>query len=157
MKQDYMEEALALAARGRGRVSPGPAVGAVIVRGSQIVGRGFYTARGVRHAEVLAIEQAGELARGATMYVTLEPHCFHGRTPPCTEAILTAGIRRVVSAMEDPNPEVRGRGFSRLLDAGVEVEIDSSYTQRAAALNEAFIHYLLTGLPLVTVKAAVTL
>ncbi|HLH39084.1 MAG TPA: bifunctional diaminohydroxyphosphoribosylaminopyrimidine deaminase/5-amino-6-(5-phosphoribosylamino)uracil reductase RibD [Bryobacteraceae bacterium] len=157
MKQDYMEEALELAARGRGRVSPGPAVGAVIVREAEIVGRGFYTARGVRHAEVLAIEEAGELARGATMYVTLEPHCFTGRTPPCTAAILRAGIKKVVAAMEDPNPRVSGRGFGELRAGGVEVEITGEYAARAAALNEAFVHFMRTGRPLVTMKAAVTL
>ncbi|MGH9557945.1 MAG: bifunctional diaminohydroxyphosphoribosylaminopyrimidine deaminase/5-amino-6-(5-phosphoribosylamino)uracil reductase RibD [Bryobacteraceae bacterium] len=153
----YLEEALDLARRGAGRTSPNPAVGAVVVRDDIVVGRGFYTAAGVKHAEVLAIEEAGDRARGATMYVTLEPHCFQGRTPPCTDAIAGAGIRRVVSAMEDPNPEVRGRGFSRLRAAGIEVEIDSDYAHSAASLNQAFIHFMRTGLPLVTVKAALTL
>ncbi len=153
----YMEEALELAARGAGRVSPNPAVGAVIVRDDVVVGRGFYTARGVKHAEPLAIEQAGDKARGATMYVTLEPHCFHGRTPPCTDAIIAAGIRKVVSPMKDPNPSVGGRGFDQLVQAGIEVEIAVEYAGRAAQLNEAFIHFMRTGCPLVTVKAAVTL
>jgi diaminohydroxyphosphoribosylaminopyrimidine deaminase / 5-amino-6-(5-phosphoribosylamino)uracil reductase len=153
----YMEEALELAARGHARVSPGPCVGAVLVRDGEIVGRGFYTARGVRHAEVLAIEEAGERARGATLYVTLEPHSFHGRTPPCTEAILAAGIARVIAPMEDPNPQVSGRGFAYLREAGVEVEIAHDYAPRAIALNEAFVHFMRTGRPLVTLKAAVTL
>ena len=157
MKEEFMEEALELAARGRGRVSPGPAVGAVIVCDSEIAGRGFYTARGVRHAEVLAIEEAGERARGATMYVTLEPHCFQGRTPPCTDAILQAGIKKVIAAMEDPNPRVSGRGFQELRAGGVEVEIALEFGARAAALNEAFAHYMRTGRPLVMLKAALTL
>ncbi len=153
----YLEEALSLAERGIGLTSPNPAVGAVIVRDDEIVGRGFYVGSGIKHAEVLAIEEAGSRACGATMYVTLEPHSHHGRTPPCVDAILAAGISKVVSIMEDPNPEVHGRGFVRLRDAGVEVEIDSSYEARATRLNEAFIHFMRTGLPLVTLKAAVTL
>ncbi len=153
----HLEEALMLAERGVGRTSPNPAVGALIVRDGEVVGRGFYLASGVKHAEVLAIEEAGAKARGATMYVTLEPHSYHGRTPPCVDAIIAAGISKVVSIMEDPNPEVHGRGFARLSDAGIEIEIDSSYEARAAKLNEAFIHFMSTGLPLVTLKAAVTL
>jgi diaminohydroxyphosphoribosylaminopyrimidine deaminase/5-amino-6-(5-phosphoribosylamino)uracil reductase len=153
----HMEEALELAARGVGRVSPNPAVGAVIVRDGEVVGRGFYAARGVKHAEILALEEAGGRARGATMYVTLEPHSFHGRTPPCTEAIIQAGIRKVIAAMEDPNPSVRGQGFEQLRAAGVEVEIADEYAARAAGMNQAFVHFMRTGLPLVTLKAAVTL
>ena len=153
----HMEQALELAARGVGRVSPNPAVGAVIVRDGEVIGRGFYTSAGIKHAEVLALEEAGESARGATMYVTLEPHSFHGRTPPCTEAIIRSGISKVVAAMEDPNPQVRGRGFAQLREAGIEVELDHAYTARAAHMNEAFVHFMRTGLPLVTLKAAVTL
>lgn len=153
----YLEDAFELAARGLGRTSPNPAVGAVVVRDNAVVGRGFYTAAGVKHAEVLALEEAGELARGATMFVTLEPHSYQGRTPPCVDAILAAGIRKVVSPMEDPNPQVRGRGFALLSDAGVEVEIATNYTHRATQLNEPFIHFMRTGLPLVVLKAAVTL
>jgi diaminohydroxyphosphoribosylaminopyrimidine deaminase / 5-amino-6-(5-phosphoribosylamino)uracil reductase len=153
----YMDEALELAARGNGRVSPGPSVGAVIVSDGEVVGRGFYTANGVRHAEVLAIEEAGDRARGAAMYVTLEPHSFHGRTPPCTDAIIAAGIRKVIAPMKDPNPEVRGRGFERLREAGVEVEIAEEYAARATAMNEAFSHFMRTGRPLVIVKSALTL
>ncbi len=153
----HMEQALELAARGVGRVSPNPAVGAVIVRDGEVIGRGYYTSAGIKHAEVLALEEAGESARGATMYVTLEPHSFHGRTPPCTEAIIRSGISKVVAAMEDPNPQVRGRGFAQLREAGIEVELDHAYTARAAHMNEAFVHFMRTGLPLVTLKAAVTL
>lgn len=153
----YLDDALELAARGLGRTSPNPAVGAVVVRDGVVVGQGFYVSSGVKHAEVLALEAAGEQARGATLYVTLEPHAHHGRTPPCVDAILAAGISKVVAPMEDPNPLVSGRGFSRLKEAGVEVEIDTAYAARAAQLNEAFIHFMRTGLPLVTLKAAVTL
>src|ERR1700722_3081886 len=153
----YIEDALELAARGLGRVSPNPCVGAVIVAEDRVVGRGFYTAAGVRHAEVLALDEAGEKARGATMYVTLEPHAHQGRTPPCTDAIIAAGIRKVVAAMEDPNPLVRGRGFAQLRDAGIDVELAPEYATRAAELNDAFVHFMRTGRPLVTLKAAVTL
>jgi len=153
----YLEDALELAARGAGRVSPNPSVGAIIVQGEDVVGRGFYTAAGVKHAEVLALAEAGERARGATMFVTLEPHAHQGRTPPCTDAIIAAGIARVVAPMEDPNPLVRGRGFAQLRKAGVDVELAPEYATRAAELNEAFLHFMRTGRPLVTLKAAVTL
>src|ERR1700733_9464586 len=153
----YIEDALELAARGLGRVSPNPCVGAVVVAEDRVVGRGFYTAAGVRHAEVLALDEAGGKARGATMYVTLEPHAHQGRTPPCTDAIIAAGISRVVAPMEDPNPLVRGRGFAQLRDAGINVELAPEYATRAAELNEAFLHFMRTGRPLVTLKAALTL
>ena len=110
----YIQEALELAARGRGATSPNPAVGAVIVSGGQVVGRGFHTYAGVRHAESIAIEEAGEKTRGATIYTTLEPCAHQGRTGPCADAIIAAGIKKVVSAMEDPNPQVHGRGFAKL-------------------------------------------
>jgi diaminohydroxyphosphoribosylaminopyrimidine deaminase/5-amino-6-(5-phosphoribosylamino)uracil reductase len=153
----YLEEALELAARGEGQTSPNPLVGAVIERGGEVVGRGFHTWAGVKHAEVLALEEAQERARGATMYVSLEPCSHHGRTPPCIDAILAAGIRKVVAPVEDPNPQVAGRGFTRLRDAGVEVELDVGLTLRARELNEAFFHFMQTGRPLVMLKAAVTL
>jgi diaminohydroxyphosphoribosylaminopyrimidine deaminase/5-amino-6-(5-phosphoribosylamino)uracil reductase len=157
----HLEEAFDLAAQGLGRTSPNPAVGAVIARDGAVIGRGFYTAKGVKHAEVLAIEDAAQnnpdLLKASTMYVTLEPHSHQGRTPPCVDAIIAAGIIKVVSTIEDPNPQVHGRGFARLRDAGVEVEIDSEYEARAVKLNEAFVHYMRTGLPLVTLKAALTL
>lgn len=153
----YIEDALELAALGLGRVSPNPCVGAVIVAGDAVVGKGFYTAAGVRHAEVLALKEAGDRARGATMYVTLEPHAHQGRTPPCTDAIIAAGIARVVAPMEDPNPLVRGRGFAQLREAGIDVELAPEYATRAAELNEAFLHFMRTGRPLVMLKAAVTL
>jgi diaminohydroxyphosphoribosylaminopyrimidine deaminase/5-amino-6-(5-phosphoribosylamino)uracil reductase len=153
----YMEEALELAARGVGRVSPNPAVGAVVVSNGQIVGRGFHTYAGVKHAEVLAFEEAGERAKDSTLYVTLEPCAHQGRTPPCVDAIRAAGVRKVVAPLEDPNLRVRGRGFALLREAGIEVEMAPEYAGRAAALNEAFIHAMRTGRPLVTLKAAVTL
>jgi diaminohydroxyphosphoribosylaminopyrimidine deaminase / 5-amino-6-(5-phosphoribosylamino)uracil reductase len=153
----YIEDALGLAALGLGRVSPNPCVGAVVVQADQVVGRGFYTAAGVRHAEILALDEAGPNARGATLYVTLEPHSYQGRTPPCTDRIIAAGIRRVVAPMEDPNPLVRGRGFAQLRDAGIEVELAPEYATRAAELNEAFLHFMRTGRPLVMLKAALTL
>lgn len=157
----FLEEALNLAEQGVGRVSPNPAVGAVIVREDkghdEVVGRGFHAWAGIKHAEVIALEQAGERARSATLYITLEPCSHQGRTPPCANAVIAAGIRKVVAAMEDPNPQVSGAGFSMLRKAGIEVEIDSDYTARAMQLNEAFVHFMKTGRPLVTVKAAVTL
>lgn len=157
----FLEDALDLAAQGAGLVSPNPAVGAVVVAGGtgaqEIVGRGFHTWAGVTHAEVLAIERAGDRARGATLYVSLEPCSHQGRTPPCVDAIVAAGIRKVVAPMEDPNPLVRGQGFERLRKAGVEVEIDRAQAARATRLNEPFVHFMRTGLPLVTLKAALTL
>jgi diaminohydroxyphosphoribosylaminopyrimidine deaminase / 5-amino-6-(5-phosphoribosylamino)uracil reductase len=153
----YLEEALELAAQGLGRVSPNPAVGAVIVRDDTIVGRGLHTWSGVKHAEILALDEAGERARGATLYLSLEPCSHQGRTPPCAGAIVAAGIKKVVAAMQDPNPQVRGSGLRLLENAGIEVEIDAAYTARATQLNEAFVHFMRIGRPLVVLKAAVTL
>lgn len=152
-----MQEALELAERGRGRTSPNPAVGAVIVRDGAVVGRGFHTWAGVDHAEILALREAGGSARGATLYVTLEPCSHQGRTKPCVEAIIQAGISRVIAAMEDPNPQVSGQGFKRLREAGIEIVVDHANAAAAERLNEAFIHFMKTGRPLVTVKAALTL
>ena len=153
----FLQEALDLAAQGLGRTSPNPAVGAVVVRDGAVVGRGFHTWAGVKHGEVLALEEAGVQATGSTLYVSLEPCSHHGRTPPCIDAILAAGIRKVIAPMQDPNPQVAGRGFTRLRDAGVEVEIDSTGAARAAEINQPFLHFMRTGRPLVTLKAAVTL
>ena len=154
---NHLEEALDLAARGWGATSPNPAVGAVVVRDGEVVGRGYHTWAGLKHAEVLALEQAQERARGGTLYVTLETCASHGRTPPCIDAILAAGVRKVVAPMEDPNPQTRGRGFMRLRDAGIEVEVAPDYAARASEMNEPFIHFMRTGRPLVTLKSAVTL
>jgi diaminohydroxyphosphoribosylaminopyrimidine deaminase/5-amino-6-(5-phosphoribosylamino)uracil reductase len=157
----FLEQALELAERGIGQTSPNPSVGAVVVRDGKVLGRGFHTWAGVKHAEVVAIEEAHDAspdgARGATLYVSFEPCAHHGRTGPCVEAILAAGIRKVVAPLEDPNPQVRGRGFAMLRQAGVEVEIDSHWAARAAQINEPFAHFMRTGRPLVTLKAALTL
>lgn len=152
-----MEEALSLARQGLGRVSPNPAVGAVLVRDGEIVGRGFHVYADGRHAEIVALSEAGERARGAALFVTLEPCCHYGRTGPCTDALITAGVARVVAAMEDPNPLVSGQGLERLRDAGISVEVASEFTEAAQEMNEAFVHAMRTGRPLVTLKAAVTL
>ena len=157
MNSSYMEEALALAAKGVGLTSPNPAVGAVLVRDGAIVGRGFHTYLGVTHAEVTALNEAGDRARGATLYVTLEPCCHTGRTGPCSEALIAAGVSRVVTAMEDPNPIVGGNGHRRLRDAGIAVDLMPEFAAKAASMNEAFVHFMRTKLPLVTVKSAVTL
>jgi diaminohydroxyphosphoribosylaminopyrimidine deaminase/5-amino-6-(5-phosphoribosylamino)uracil reductase len=157
MNTDYMREALDLARQGEGRTSPNPAVGAVLVRDGRIVGRGCHTWAGVKHAEVLALEEARENARGATLYVTLEPCSHHGRTGPCTEALIAAGVSRVIAALPDPNALVSGAGLKRLRAAGLAVEIASNYSREAEQLNEGFVHFMRTGLPLVTLKAAVTL
>ncbi|MGH9524390.1 MAG: bifunctional diaminohydroxyphosphoribosylaminopyrimidine deaminase/5-amino-6-(5-phosphoribosylamino)uracil reductase RibD [Terriglobales bacterium] len=154
---NHLEEALDLAARGWGATSPNPAVGAVVVRDGEVVGRGYHTWAGLKHAEVLALDEAGDRARGATLYVTLEPCASLGRTPPCIDAILAAGVRKVIAPMEDPNPQTCGRGFMRLRDAGIEVELAADYAARATEMNEPFIHFMRTGRPLVTLKSAVTL
>jgi diaminohydroxyphosphoribosylaminopyrimidine deaminase / 5-amino-6-(5-phosphoribosylamino)uracil reductase len=154
---DPMLEALALARRGEGRTSPNPAVGAVVVREGAILGRGFHTWSGLDHAEILALREARDAARGATLYVTLEPCSHHGRTQPCADAIIQAGITRVVAAIEDPNPLVSGAGFAKLRAAGIEVSVDPAHAAAAEKLNEPFVHFMRTGRPLVTIKAALTL
>ncbi len=152
-----MRRALELAARGAGQVSPGPLVGCVVVSPEgEIVGEGFYVYEAVKHAETVALEQAGEKARGATAYVTLEPHAHHGRTPPCTEALIRAGVARVVAPVEDPNPLVSGRGFTALRAAGLEVET-GLLAREAARLNEAYVHSTLTARPFVHLKLASSL
>src|SRR4029077_1852047 len=115
----FMDRALDLAARGIALASPNPMVGAVLVRDGRVVGEGFHTYDGVRHAEIIALEAAGESARGATLYINLEPCCHTGRTGPCTQALISAGVARVVAAMPDPNPAVSGRGFKQLRSAGI--------------------------------------
>ena len=155
--KQYLQQALELAQAGIGLASPNPYVGAVITdsRG-EVLGRGTYTFAGVKHAEILALEQAGAKARGGTLYINLEPHAHHGRTAPCTEALIKAGIHRVVASMADPNPKVSGRGFEQLRAAGVEVEVGEC-TEQARQLNEGFARYTRHGIPLVTLKAAMTL
>jgi len=152
-----MRRALELAAQGIGLVSPGPLVGCVIVDDhEQILGEGFYIYENLKHAETLALEQAGERARGATAYVSLEPHAHEGRTPPCSNALIEAGIRRVVAPIEDPNPKVSGRGFTHLREAGVDV-LTGVCGEEASRLNEAYIHFMRTGRPFVHLKMALSL
>jgi diaminohydroxyphosphoribosylaminopyrimidine deaminase/5-amino-6-(5-phosphoribosylamino)uracil reductase len=155
--EHFMREALELARRGTALASPGARVGAVVVdEAGNVAGRGYYIYEGVKHAEVLALEQAREKARGATLYITLEPHCYPSRTPPCTDAIIAAGIRRVVAAMPDPNPKVAGKGFEQLRAAGLGVST-GLFQAEARRLNEAFAKYVLTRWPLVTLKSGMTL
>jgi diaminohydroxyphosphoribosylaminopyrimidine deaminase/5-amino-6-(5-phosphoribosylamino)uracil reductase len=156
MDELYMKQALMLAAQGLGCTSPNPVVGAVIVADGSIVGQGWHQAAGTPHAEVHALAQAGRLARNATLYVTLEPCCHHGRTGPCTDAIIAAGVKRVVVAMTDPNPLVRGKGIQKLRQHGLEV-LEGVCAAEAAQLNEVFIKWIATGLPFGVLKTAITL
>jgi diaminohydroxyphosphoribosylaminopyrimidine deaminase/5-amino-6-(5-phosphoribosylamino)uracil reductase len=155
--EQFMRQALELARRGIALTSPGARVGAVVVDGQgNVAGDGSYTFAGVKHAEVLALEQAGVKARGGTIYLNLEPHCYQGRTPPCTDAIIAAGITRVVAAMADPNPKVAGQGFAQLRAAGITVETGLLEAE-ARRLNEAFARFTRTRLPLITLKSGMTL
>jgi diaminohydroxyphosphoribosylaminopyrimidine deaminase/5-amino-6-(5-phosphoribosylamino)uracil reductase len=152
-----MVRALELATRGVGQVSPGPLVGCVIVSPShEIVGEGFYVFEAIKHAETIALELAGEQARGGTAYVSLEPHAHRGRTPPCTDALIAAGVKRVVAPIEDLNPKVSGKGFAHLRAAGIAVDT-GLMREEAAEVNEAYLHYMSTGLPFVHLKLAVSL
>ena len=152
-----MAEALAEAAKGAGQTSPNPTVGAVVVRDGRVVGRGHHLWVREKHAEIEALDEAASEARGATVYVTLEPCSHQGRTGACADALIHAGVARVVAAMVDPNPLVSGQGFAKLRNAGITVDIDMDATPTAEKLNEPFIHFMRTGLPLVTLKAALTL
>ena len=152
---NWFERALELAERGRGKVEDHPLVGAVLVRDGEAVGEGWYEFAGVKHAEAVALEQAGERARGATLYVTLEPCSHHGRTPPCADAVVDAGVARVVVGALDPNPVVDGRGVERLVAAGIDVELLDSFEARRQ--NEAWRTWKSQGRPFVTYKVAVTL
>jgi len=152
----FMKLALREAARGVGRTAPNPSVGALVVRGGRVVARGHTAPRGAPHAEVVALQVAGALARGADLYTTLEPCDHQGRTPPCTQAILAAGVRRVFVGSHDPNPLVDGRGVARLRRAGVEVVRDVLRAE-CDALNGPWFTFITTGRPHVTLKAAVTL
>ena len=156
LDEHYMKQALRLAARGVGWVSPNPMVGAVVVRESEIVGRGWHRRYGGPHAEVEALKKAGDAARGATLYVTLEPCNHHGQTPPCTQTVLAAGIRRVVAASCDPNPRVTGGGADFLREKGVQVEM-GLLDAANRLLNAAWFKWTATGLPYVIAKAACSL
>ena len=152
----FMREALRIARNAEGRTSPNPLVGAVVVREGKIVAEGWHRRAGTPHAEIHALNMAGELARGATLYVTLEPCSHFGRTPPCARAIVDAGISRVVAAMTDPNPQVAGRGFEILRSAGIQVEVGTLEAE-ARRLNEVFIKWVTRKLPFVTLKFACSL
>ena len=151
-----MERALQLAERGRGRTSPNPMVGAVLVSAGEIVGEGFHPRAGEPHAEIFALRQAGERAGGATLYVTLEPCCHHGRTPPCTQALIAAGVARVHLAMLDPNPLVAGRGRDQLEAAGI-ITVVGEREAEARILNEAYLHWITSHRPFVIAKFAASL
>ncbi len=155
--EQFMRRALELAQHGIALASPNPYVGAILVNpAGEIVGEGFHTFEEVKHAEVLAIEQAGERSRGATLYLNLEPCSHTGRTGPCAEAVVRAGIARVYAAMHDPNPAVSGKGFERLREAGIELHVGLLEAE-ARKLNEAFAKYIIHKTPLVTLKAGMTL
>lgn len=152
-----MARALDLALKGVGQVSPGPLVGCVVVSATgEIAGEGFYVFEDIKHAETIALDIAGERACGGTAYVSLEPHAHHGRTAPCTDALLAAGIKRVVAPIEDLNPKVSGKGFAHLRAAGVNVET-GLLSDEATQVNEAYLHYMSTGLPFVHLKMALSL
>jgi diaminohydroxyphosphoribosylaminopyrimidine deaminase/5-amino-6-(5-phosphoribosylamino)uracil reductase len=156
--EQLLEQALELAEHGRGRTQPNPVVGALVVRDGEVVGEGWHKRAGGPHAEIVALEQAGERARGATMIVTLEPCCFTGLTGPCCERIIEAGIERVVAAAEDPNPKVSGRGLARLREAGLTAELaGGDIASRARQQNEAWRTWIAAGRPFITYKVAATL
>jgi diaminohydroxyphosphoribosylaminopyrimidine deaminase / 5-amino-6-(5-phosphoribosylamino)uracil reductase len=152
----WMRRALELARRGTGLASPNPSVGAVLVRGGRTVGQGFHKYEGRKHAEILALEAAGKRARGATLYINLEPCSHTGRTGPCADALIAARVRRVVAAVRDPNPAVAGRGFRKLRAAGIKVDV-GLFENETRRLNEAFARWITAGVPFVTLKSAVTL
>ena len=155
--EQFMREAIELARKGTGLVSPNPRVGSVVLNPhDEVVGRGFHTYDGTTHAEVLALQEAGAEAKGGTLYISLEPCCHVGRTGPCTEAIISSGVRRVVVAMEDPNPSIAGRGIERTRAAGLAVDV-GVLRRDARKLNEAFAKYILTRQPLVILKSGMTL
>lgn len=153
----YMKKALALAARAKGMTSPNPMVGAVLVKNNKVIAEGYHKKAGTPHAEVIAIENAGQSAKGATLYVSLEPCCHKDKkTPPCTRKIISSGIKKVVIAMEDPNPKVSGKGIEELEAAGIKV-VSGMLGEKAAELNEFYIKHITTGMPFVVLKVAMTL
>lgn len=156
MDRRYMKMALELAAKAMGRTSPNPMVGAVIVKDGKVVGQGFHARAGTLHAEVVAIKDAGDQTQGATIYVTLEPCCHFGRTGPCTQAVIKAGIKRVVVAATDPNPLVAGKGIKQLQEAGLDV-VSGIMEEESLKLNEVFHKYITTKLPFVVAKVAMSL
>lgn len=156
LDEEMMAQAIAIARNAVGRTSPNPLVGAVIVRDGRVVATGWHRKAGTPHAEVHALNMAGELARGATVYVSLEPCAHYGRTGPCAKALVEAGVSRVVVAMEDPNPQVAGKGIAILREAGIEVQV-GVLEQEARELNEVFLKWMTTGKPFVALKTAMSL
>ncbi|MFQ5449159.1 MAG: bifunctional diaminohydroxyphosphoribosylaminopyrimidine deaminase/5-amino-6-(5-phosphoribosylamino)uracil reductase RibD [Nitrospinaceae bacterium] len=154
--ESYMSRALALARKADGRTSPNPMVGAVIVKNGTIVGEGWHKKAGLPHGEIVALRKAGPRAKGAQLYVNLEPCCHYGKTPPCTDAIVAAGIRKVVVGMKDPNPRMRGKGLRQLRKSGIEVET-GILEKECRRLNEVFAKFIQTGRPFVILKAAMSL
>jgi diaminohydroxyphosphoribosylaminopyrimidine deaminase / 5-amino-6-(5-phosphoribosylamino)uracil reductase len=152
----WMDRALSLARQGEALAGPNPMVGAVLVKNGRVIGEGFHTYQKIKHAEIIALEAAGNKSRGATLYINLEPCSHHGRTLPCAKSLVDAGVRRVVAAMRDPNPKVAGRGFKQLRAAGVKVEIGLRQRE-AQELNEGFARWITARMPLVTLKSAITL
>src|SRR5262249_16028179 len=157
MSSQFMREALDLARKGRSLASPNPLVWAVVVREGEVVGRGFHTYAGLHHAELIALALAGDKARGSTLYLNLEPCSHQGRTPPCVDAIIQAGVKRMVAPISDPNPLVAGQGFAKLREAGGEGRIAEDFTSEDEKLNEPFLHLMRRGRPLVALKTAITL
>ena len=155
-EQEAMRLALELAELGAGYVNPNPLVGAVILKDGEVIGRGHHREFGGPHAEVFALREAGDASRGATLVVTLEPCCHHGKTPPCTDAIITAGVARVVTAHRDPSPSVNGKGIATLRAAGIDVE-EGLLAEEAATQNEIFLTYVTAGRPFVQLKLACSL
>ena len=152
----YMRRVLELARKGRGRTSPNPMVGAVLVKNGRVVGEGYHRKAGLPHAEIEALRRAGKKAKGADLYVNLEPCCHSGKTPPCTEAILSAGVKKVIVGMRDPNPLVSGKGFRQLKKKGVQV-VTGTLRKECERLNEVFIKFVQTGNPFVVLKTAISL
>ncbi|MDZ4834630.1 MAG: bifunctional diaminohydroxyphosphoribosylaminopyrimidine deaminase/5-amino-6-(5-phosphoribosylamino)uracil reductase RibD [Candidatus Melainabacteria bacterium] len=153
----FIQQCFDLALEAEGRTSPNPIVGAVVVsKDGEVVGKGFHPKAGEPHAEVFALDEAGEKARGGTIYVSLEPCCHHGKTPPCTDQVIASGVKKVVAAMTDPNPKVAGVGFEKLRAAGIEV-VEPVLEEKARWHNRAFIKVITTGMPWVTLKLASTL
>ncbi|HBT20047.1 MAG TPA: bifunctional diaminohydroxyphosphoribosylaminopyrimidine deaminase/5-amino-6-(5-phosphoribosylamino)uracil reductase RibD [Peptococcaceae bacterium] len=154
--EKFMKKALELARKGYGITSPNPMVGAVVVKNGKIISEGYHQGPGKPHAEAEALEKAGKEAYGSTLYVNLEPCCHYGRTPPCVDRIIEAGVKKVVSAMIDPNPLVSGKGFKKLIEHGIAVEC-GVLEKEAKKLNEVFIKYITTGKPFIICKYAMTL
>ncbi|MFC2060056.1 bifunctional diaminohydroxyphosphoribosylaminopyrimidine deaminase/5-amino-6-(5-phosphoribosylamino)uracil reductase RibD [Chloroflexota bacterium] len=153
---DYMKQALSLAKLALGQVSPNPAVGAVVVKDDEVIGQGYTQPPGSWHAEVMALNQAGEKARGSVMHVTMEPCCHYGRTPPCSQAIIAAGVNEVHLAMLDPNTIVSGRGKDELAKKGIKIYV-GEHEEEAKEINESYTKFITTGMPFVTAKFAVSL